>query len=93
MTYFKAIALFCKLWVALTVALFSLGASAEPYFIHKDGAMVYDQATGLVWMRCSLGQRWNGKVCLGDFKTFSINELNQAAVEFNSAGGLNGNND
>ena len=93
MTYFKTIASYCKLLVALTVALFSLGASAEPYFIHKDGAMVYDQATGLVWMRCSLGQTWDGVSCTGNAQTVTFNGATKNSATFNTTGGLNGHTD
>jgi Protein of unknown function (DUF1566) len=35
------------------------------YTAIDDGAQVKDIVTRLVWQRCSLGQRWNGKTCLG----------------------------
>ena len=35
------------------------------YSIVNDGAEVKDSVTRLIWQRCSLGQRWNGKTCLG----------------------------
>lgn len=47
--------------LALALVTIATLADAEPYFVHKNGAMVYDQATRLVWMRCSLGQSWDGK--------------------------------
>lgn len=93
MTHFKTVALFCKLLTALTVAIFSLGASAEPYFIHDNGAMVLDKATGLLWMRCSLGQKWDGITCAGEAKGFNFDETQQAATDFNASGGFNAHND
>lgn len=36
----------------------------ERFILHKKGT-AKDQLTGLVWMRCSLGQIWNGKTCEG----------------------------
>jgi Protein of unknown function (DUF1566) len=47
-------------------SVLALGAGAlhaEPYFIHKEGEMVLDSVSGLVWMRCSLGQTWDGQNC------------------------------
>jgi hypothetical protein len=35
------------------------------YSAIHDGAEVNDSVTRLVWQRCSLGQHWNGKTCLG----------------------------
>lgn len=34
------------------------------FAIHNDGT-VTDKTTGLMWMRCSLGQKWDGKTCTG----------------------------
>ena len=85
MTYFKTIALFCKLLVALTVPLFSLGASAAPYFIHKDGAIIYDQATGLIWMRCNLGQKWSGSLCNGRSNREQMNNIENAIGSANNS--------
>lgn len=36
----------------------------------KDG-LVKDTVTGLMWMRCSLGQEWNGKTCQGEEKEYT----------------------
>jgi hypothetical protein len=30
-----------------------------------NGAIIEDLTTGLHWMRCSLGQQWNGVACVG----------------------------
>jgi hypothetical protein len=32
--------------------------------IHDDGTVTH-RTTGLMWMRCSLGQKWDGKTCSG----------------------------
>lgn len=38
-----------------------------------DGTAVH-LPTGWIWMRCSLGQEWNGETCLGEAKTFTWTE-------------------
>ncbi len=42
-----------------------LDKSTSVYEVNA-GATVYDKATNLTWMRCSLGQRWDGKTCNGE---------------------------
>ncbi|MDC3311545.1 DUF1566 domain-containing protein [Alphaproteobacteria bacterium] len=44
-------------------------------FITKDH-IVIDLASGVEWLRCSVGQRWNGSNCTGE-----IIKLNQELVE------------
>ncbi len=39
----------------------------ERYIINNDAA-VLDKKTGLIWMRCALGQTWNGITCVGKAK-------------------------
>jgi hypothetical protein len=39
----------------------------------KDG-LVKDTVTGLMWMRCSLGQIWNGSTCQGEVKKYKWDE-------------------
>ncbi len=68
-------------------------AYAEPYVVHKDGAMVLDKASGLVWMRCSLGQKWDGKTCAGNPKKYDLGDAQVAAGSFNVDGGMGGYTD
>lgn len=68
----------------------ALHAHAAPYFASKDGSMIWDQATNLVWARCSLGQQWDGKTCAGDASKHDFNGAQAAAKKFNAAGGLGG---
>jgi len=45
------------------------------------------------WMRCSLGQTWDGFTCSGQSKKFSFVEAQAAAKELNAKGGAHGKND
>ncbi len=47
-----------------------------------DGT-VYDRATDLVWARCDLGQRWDGRRCSGYAELRSWPEALQAVARFN----------
>ena len=43
----------------------------EERFIDNGDGTVTDKSTGLIWMRCSLGQTWDGATCTGDPATYS----------------------
>ncbi|WP_168734239.1 Lcl C-terminal domain-containing protein [Pseudothauera nasutitermitis] len=45
-------------------------AAVERFSIGEDGT-VTDTATGLMWMRCALGQQWNGETCAGEAERFA----------------------
>lgn len=51
-----------------------------------DGATATDMDTGLMWMRCSLGQDWNGTACVGEPKRFTWGQALEAAEAFSHAG-------
>ena len=36
-----------------------------PRFVARSDGLVLDRKTGLMWMRCSLGQTWDGQTCAG----------------------------
>ncbi len=65
----------------------------DKFSIHKSGMMVYDSSTELVWMRCSLGQNWNGLTCNGAPTTMSYNEALAAVSSLNKNGGFGGYKD
>ena len=52
---------------AAQVCKSSIVATAPDYAftMQKDGTALH-RASGLIWMRCSLGQNWDGKGCSGD---------------------------
>lgn len=37
-----------------------------------QASLARDPKTGLVWQRCSVGQKWNGSTCTGQAKTFTF---------------------
>lgn len=39
--------------------------------------LVKENTTGLMWMRCSLGQKWNGTTCEGDATLYSFKEFSK----------------
>ncbi|MGL0815304.1 DUF1566 domain-containing protein [Vibrio vulnificus] len=43
---------------------------AERYYVNSDGT-VLDKHTGLIWMRCSIGQSWDGETCIGEIPMFT----------------------
>lgn len=59
---------------------------------NRDGTVTHKR-TGLAWMRCSLGQSWDGKSCAGEAKKYVWKKALQAAADFNAAGGYAGHAD
>lgn len=55
------------------------------FVLHDDGT-VTDKHTGLTWMRCSLGQSWDGQGCSGQAATFTWEEAAHAVEELNTRG-------
>lgn len=76
--------------LAALLGMAALHAQASPYYASKDGRMIWDQATGLVWARCSLGQKWNGKACALQISMHNFEAAQAVAKRFNAAGGLGG---
>ena len=61
------------------------------FTLHADGTTT-DTATGLMWMRCSLGQTWDGSTCTGTTTTYTWQQALQVAQDINS-GASNADND
>jgi hypothetical protein len=55
------------------------GIKSGRYKILGGGAEVLDTQTKLIWQRCSLGQRWNGRICEGIYQEFSTTQLRNLA--------------
>lgn len=54
------------------------------FILHNNGT-VTDTATRLVWMRCSLGQTWDGTTCQGDAQFLNWQQALQAPQTTNFA--------
>lgn len=61
-------------------------ADRHGYTISADGQTVTDKKTGLVWMRCSLGQNWNGQRCTGSARKYTWEDARSAARGYSHAG-------
>jgi hypothetical protein len=77
----------------LLLGLLTNPIHAEPYLLHTSGSMVLDKATGLVWMRCTLGETWDGKTCVGEKRGVTFSEAVQTAKSLNETGGFGGYTD
>ena len=57
----------------------------ERYTINDDGT-VSDKITNRTWLRCSLGQQWDGTTCRGEAEQYQINEARQVVQSYSYAG-------
>ncbi|MCW7753414.1 DUF1566 domain-containing protein [Desulfobotulus sp. H1] len=79
-----------KIIFALLFSVFFYGSPeaqliAGKYKDNGDGT-VTDTETDLQWMRCSLGQTWDGSTCTGEAKMFNWNNALAAASSHHFAG-------
>lgn len=51
----------------------------DRFTINSGGFTVTDNRTGLTWMRCTIGQSWNGSECTGSADKFSWQDALQYA--------------
>lgn len=56
----------------------------EDFDITTEGTAIH-RKTGLEWMRCSVGQSWNGSTCTGEAEVFSWRLAVKAGEESNFA--------
>lgn len=53
-------------------------------FVFHNNGTVSDTETGIIWMRCAMGQKWDGKTCLGKAQDYSWQEAKDAVAVLNS---------
>lgn len=58
---------------------------SQDFTNHDDGTVTH-RKTGLMWMRCALGQSWNGAGCTGDTQSYTWQDALQVADGFSFAG-------
>ena len=61
-------------------------AQAESRFvISADGQEVSDTQTKLIWQRCAVGQKWDGKSCAGKATKIALNKAQEMAAAMSPA--------
>ena len=65
---------------------------SSDFTVNTDATVIH-QKTGLIWMRCSLGQSWNGSTCTGSARNYTWQQALQAGKALNDAGGYAGRTD
>jgi len=63
-----------------------VSTTMDSSFTLNDDGTAIDNTTGLMWMRCSLGQVWDGKSCSGKAEVFSWDDGLKAAAGQKFAG-------
>lgn len=58
------------------------GQAEETRFIEREH-LVIDLIAGVEWMRCSIGQRWNGAGCDGEILKITVPQTDQAMQQAN----------
>ena len=56
-----------------------IATSPDSSFIIHDDGTVTQKTTGLMWMRCNLGQEWDGAACTGTATVFTWHEALKTA--------------
>jgi hypothetical protein len=83
------------LWLAGIPATASQSCDTRSYplstpsvrFADNGDGTLTDTRSGLMWMRCALGQQWTGATCSGAPSAYSWQAAQGAAVELNRHGG------
>lgn len=65
---------------------------SDRFDVDADGTLT-DIKSGLTWMRCSIGQTWNGNSCIGTSVSIPWQIAIQATQKLNQAGGFASYND
>ena len=73
--------------VAPAVVIPAKSAEARDYIMRDH--IVLDLRFGIEWLRCSVGQVWDGKTCTGEIEELNHQEIEQAIVIANEQLGGN----
>ncbi|OYT94041.1 MAG: hypothetical protein CFE43_01525 [Burkholderiales bacterium PBB3] len=84
---FTPVARFLSAAALLMAGLTSMSAAqAEGRFvISADGQEVTDTQTKLVWQRCAVGQKWDGKACAGKATKVALDKAKEMAAAMSPA--------
>ena len=71
-------------FVLLFMGIAGHALAAKTYSDNGDGT-VTDPTTGLVWMRCAMGQTWDGTTCSGVASTYTFPQANALTGKYTFA--------
>ena len=87
----KTVLFICALVITAAVNAQTCNENITPttpdgrFYDNGDGT-VKDRQTGLIWMRCALGQSWDGQTCAGNAIKYTWQQALQRANNFEYAG-------
>lgn len=82
----KRLTMICLLIIVTGIAMRPSLASTQ--FIMRDH-IVIDIRSGVEWLRCSVGQTWNGETCTGEIVKLNHDDIEKAIVIANEQLGGN----
>ncbi len=89
----KIVLIVTLLWGGVVIAVHAqtcnqniIPTTPGEHFIDNGDGTVTDIRTGLIWMRCSLGQIWDGATCAGTAATYTWQQALQVAAGYTYAG-------
>jgi hypothetical protein len=63
----------------------AISTPTSSFELHDDGTVTHKD-TGLMWMRCAIGQTWDGKGCKGKHRVFTWATAAQEVERLNQQG-------
>ena len=75
LSIFSRLTMMCLLFISMGNAVKPSQASTQ--FIMRDH-IVIDIRSGVEWLRCSIGQTWDGNTCTGKIVKLNHDDINQA---------------
>lgn len=90
---FFCLLLWSALWPALVLAADrntrpATDPGAAEWTVSADGQSLMQRSTGLVWQRCVVGTRWNGRDCAGQPQWLDLPQAQALAQQRAQADGL-----
>lgn len=108
MTPFKTTVFFAGRCLLISIAAYCAAPSAHSAQICSDGVQslvpaarltansngtLLNNESQLLWMRCLIGQRWQGAICSGEPETHDWHAAVTRVKQFNTSGGMAGKTD
>ncbi|MGI9212860.1 MAG: DUF1566 domain-containing protein [Methylococcaceae bacterium] len=82
MSHFWPVLLASFMTVMTPIATHAASDTPTEDFTDNGDGTVTHKKTGLTWMRCAMGQTWNGAFCAGEYKTYTLDEAKALTLNF-----------